>query len=75
MTRYIIIGGDAAGMSAAMQIRRTDDRAEIWAFEMGETFSYAQCGLPYYIEGIIPSSKDLIVRTEESFKQQRYTIK
>lgn len=73
MTRHIIIGGDAAGMSAAMQIRRADKDAQIWAFEMGGTFSYAQCGLPYYIGGVSDRDK-LIALTEQTFNE-RYQIK
>lgn len=74
MSKHIIIGGDAAGMSAAMQIRRADNDADIWAFEMGETFSYAQCGLPYYIGGQVSSRDKLIARTEQTFNE-RYDIK
>lgn len=70
MTKYVIIGGDAAGMSAAMTIVRTDKNADIWAFEKGDTFSYAQCGLPYYIGGLVPDSDDLVARTEEQFNEK-----
>lgn len=44
--KYVMIGGDAAGMSCAMQIYREDPNAYIVAFEKGEIFSYGQCGLP-----------------------------
>lgn len=70
MTKHVIIGGDAAGMSAAMQIRRTDKDAQIWAFEMGETFSYAQCGLPYYIGERVSDRNRLIARTEQAFNEE-----
>ncbi|MFT9850555.1 FAD-dependent oxidoreductase [Aneurinibacillus sp. REN35] len=59
MTRHIIIGGDAAGLSAATQIRRLDPEAEIIVFEKDNIISYAKCGLPYYIGGIIPEADHL----------------
>lgn len=68
--RFLIIGGDAAGMSAATQIRRLNPDAEIFAFEKGSTLSYAQCGLPYYIAGVVPEAKELIARTPEQFKEK-----
>ncbi|CCQ96303.1 Coenzyme A disulfide reductase [[Clostridium] ultunense Esp] len=68
--RFIIIGGDAAGMSAATQIRRLKPDAEILAFEKGSTLSYAQCGLPYYIAGVVPEAKDLVARTPEQFREK-----
>lgn len=73
MTTYTIIGGDAAGMSAAMQIRRAHPEADITVFEKGGTYSYAQCGLPYLVGGDIPSPEKLIARTRETF-QQKYGI-
>lgn len=45
--RHVIIGGVVAGMSAAMEIYRTDHAAEITVLERGEDYSYGQCGLPY----------------------------
>lgn len=74
MMKYIIIGGDAAGMSAAMQIVRNSDGNEIVTYEKGETYSYGQCGLPYTINGIVDSTDDLIARTPETF-QEKYGIK
>lgn len=71
--RFVIIGGDAAGMSAAMQIRRTLPDAGITVFEMGGTYSYAQCGLPYYIGGQVASADRLIARTQSEF-QNKYHI-
>ncbi|MCD5322428.1 MULTISPECIES: FAD-dependent oxidoreductase [Pontibacillus] len=72
--KYIIIGGDAAGMSAAMQIVRNSEGNEIVTYEKGETYSYGQCGLPYTINGIVESTEDLIARTPETF-QEKYGIK
>jgi len=72
--KYVIIGGDAAGMSAAMQIVRNSEGNEIVTFEKGETYSYGQCGLPYVVSGDVESSDDLIARTPETF-QEKYGIK
>lgn len=72
--KHIIIGGDAAGMSAAMQIRRLNHNDDITVFEMGNILSYAQCGMPYYISGKIPEKQNLIARTEKAFNE-KYNIK
>lgn len=72
--RYVIIGGVAAGMSAAMQIFRTDDQAEITALEQGEYFSYGQCGLPYVVSGLIPNVEQVIARRVETF-HNKYGIR
>jgi len=71
--RYVIIGGDAAGMSAASQIRRMDKEGEILVFEKEGVISYAQCGLPYWVGGVVPEKKKLIARTAEEFLN-RYNI-
>lgn len=71
---YVIIGGVAAGMSAAMEIIRTDDKAQVTVLERGEDYSYGQCGLPYVINGvIIPSVDDVVARTAKEFRE-RYQI-
>ena len=49
----MIIGGVAGGASTAARLRRLDEQAEIILFEKGEYISYANCGLPYYIGGVI----------------------
>ena len=51
--RYIIVGGVAGGATAAARIRRMTEDAEIILFEKGKYISYENCGLPYYIEGVI----------------------
>ena len=51
--KYIIIGGVAGGATAAARIRRNTEKTEIILFEKGEYISYANCGLPYYIGGVI----------------------
>ena len=68
--RYVIIGGVAAGMSAAMEIYRTDDSAEITVLERGEDYSYGQCGLPYVIDGVIPEIDDVVARRVETFREK-----
>ena len=68
--RLAIIGGDAGGMSAAAQARRLkgSDALEIVAFERGVYTSYAACGLPYFVAGMIPSAERLIARSPEKFR-------
>src|SRR5699024_7297410 len=70
---YVIIGGVAAGMSAAMEIIRTDKEAEVTVLERGEDYSYGQCGLPYVINGVIPSLDDVVARSVETFRE-KYNI-
>lgn len=65
--KYLIIGGVAGGATAAARIRRLTEEAEIILFEKGEYISYANCGLPYYIGGIIAEREKLLVQTPESF--------
>ncbi|WP_066194211.1 CoA-disulfide reductase [Gracilibacillus timonensis] len=67
--KYVIIGGVAAGMSAAMEIMRTDEQAEITVLERGAVYSYGQCGLPYVINGLVPSADDVIARSVQSFRE------
>ncbi|PFE03360.1 CoA-disulfide reductase [Bacillus cereus] len=67
---YVIIGGDAAGMSAAMQIVRNDKDAKVVTLEKGEIYSYAQCGLPYVISGAIASTEKLIARDIKTFRDK-----
>ncbi|NME04642.1 MULTISPECIES: CoA-disulfide reductase [unclassified Psychrobacillus] len=65
---YVIIGGDAAGMSAAMEIFRNDSTAEITTLEKGNIYSYGQCGLPYVVGQKIFSTTDVIARSVEMFR-------
>ena len=51
--KYVIIGGVAGGATAAARLRRIDEQAEIVLLEKGKYISYANCGLPYYIGGVI----------------------
>jgi NADPH-dependent 2,4-dienoyl-CoA reductase/sulfur reductase-like enzyme/rhodanese-related sulfurtransferase len=64
--KIVIIGGVAGGMSAATRARRLDANAEIIVLEKSGHVSYANCGLPYYVGGIIEEEKDLLLQTPES---------
>jgi NADPH-dependent 2,4-dienoyl-CoA reductase/sulfur reductase-like enzyme len=68
--RLVVIGGDAAGMSAASQARkrRGEDELEIIAFERGRATSYSACGIPYWIGGAVGSEAELIARTPEQHR-------
>ena len=66
--KTIIIGGVAGGATAAARLRRLDEKAEIIVLERGEYVSFANCGLPYYIGGVITDREDLTLQTPESFK-------
>ncbi|MEI4770682.1 FAD-dependent oxidoreductase [Psychrobacillus sp. FJAT-51614] len=67
---YVIIGGDAAGMSAAMEIVRQDSTAKITTLEKGHIYSYGQCGLPYVVGKHVTSSTDVIARSVEMFRSK-----
>ena len=69
-TKLVIIGGVAAGASAAAKARRCDENAEIVVFEKGEAISYATCGLPYYLSGIIKKRDRLLVTSPKFFKKR-----
>ena len=70
MEKIIIIGGVAAGATAAAKARRISPTAEIIMLEAGPDISFANCGLPYYIGGDIKSRSKLILQSPESFKEQ-----
>ncbi len=65
--KVVIVGGVAGGATAAARIRRLDEQAEIIVFERSGYISYANCGLPYYIGGVIEDPEDLTLQTPESF--------
>ena len=65
--KFIIVGGVAGGATAAARIRRNTEQAEIILFEKGEYISYANCGLPYYIGGVIEERERLFVQPPETF--------
>ena len=65
--KVVIVGGVAGGATAAARIRRLDEQAEIVVFERSGYISYANCGLPYYIGGVITDPEELTLQTPESF--------
>jgi NADPH-dependent 2,4-dienoyl-CoA reductase/sulfur reductase-like enzyme/rhodanese-related sulfurtransferase len=66
MTKVVIIGGVAGGMSAATRLRRLDNDAEITVIEKSGYVSYANCGLPYFVGGVIEEEDNLLLQTPES---------
>ena len=74
--KVVIVGGVAGGATAAARIRRLDEQAEIVVFERSGYVSYANCGLPYYIGGVIEDPEALTLQTPESFFSRfRVTMK
>ena len=65
--KIVIVGGVAGGATAAARIRRLDEQAEIVVFERSGYISYANCGLPYYIGGVIEDPRELTLQTPERF--------
>ena len=64
--KVVIIGGVAAGASAAARLRRLDENAQIIMVERGEYISFANCGLPYYVGGVIKKRERLLIQTPRS---------
>lgn len=68
--KVVIVGGVAAGASTAARLRRLDEGAQIIMFERGEDISFANCGLPYYIGGVIEKKKRLLVQTPKAMRDR-----
>ena len=68
--KVVIIGGVAGGASAAARLRRLDEDAQIIILERGQHISYANCGLPYYVGGIITEESNLTLQTPQSFYER-----
>lgn len=68
--RILIVGGVAGGASCAARLRRLDEEAEIHIFERGPYVSFANCGLPYFIGGVIPREEDLLVADAALFRRR-----
>lgn len=68
--KVVIIGGVAGGATAAARLRRLDESAEIVVLERGGYVSYANCGLPYYLGGVIRDRAKLLLQTPESFRRR-----
>jgi len=72
--KIIIIGGVAGGASAAARLRRLDEKIEIVMYEKSPYISYANCGLPYYIGGVIKERQQLIVQSPQQF-EKRFNVR
>lgn len=70
MKKVVIVGGVAGGASTAARIRRLDEQAEIVMFERGPHVSFSNCSLPFYLSGVVPNSKRLLMMTPDSFEQK-----
>lgn len=68
--KVIIVGGVAGGASCAARLSRLDEKAEILMVERGPFVSYANCGLPYHISGVIENESSLLVADENTFRSQ-----
>ena len=66
--KVIIVGGVAGGASCAARLRRLDEKAEIIMVERGPYVSYANCGLPYHVGGVIEKESSLLVASEQHFR-------
>ena len=73
--RLAIIGGDAAGMSAASIARRRDDKLEIVAFERGAYTSYSACGIPYLVGGLVEDAERLVSRSPEEHRERGVDVR
>ena len=71
MSTFVVVGGDAAGMSAASKAKREDPDLDVVVFERGQWVSYGACGLPYYVKGEIQSLEELVSMTPEQFREER----
>ena len=67
----VVVGGDAAGMSAASKFKRDAPDREVVVFEKGEWVSYGACGLPYYVKGDVETLEDLVSVPAEAFREER----
>ncbi|MDR0549719.1 MAG: FAD-dependent oxidoreductase, partial [Deltaproteobacteria bacterium] len=73
MSKFIVVGGVAGGATVATRLRRLNERAEIVLFEKGEYISFGNCGLPYYIGGVISGREKLILQTPKELAD-RYNV-
>lgn len=73
--KVIVIGGVAAGMSAASKIKRLDKSVEVIVYEKGEHVSYGACGLPYYVSNDNDDWRKMIARTKEQFESQGIKVR
>ncbi|MEF8782309.1 MAG: FAD-dependent oxidoreductase [Haloarculaceae archaeon] len=67
----VVVGGDAAGMSAASKAKRENPERDVIVFEKGQWVSYAACGMPYYVKGAVEELDDLVTVTPAQFRDER----
>ncbi|MFW5934438.1 MAG: FAD-dependent oxidoreductase [Halolamina sp.] len=67
---FVVVGGDAAGLSAASKCKREDSDREVIVFEKGEWVSYAHCGMPYYVKGEVESLSDMLSLSPEQISER-----
>ncbi|MGE4572651.1 MAG: FAD-dependent oxidoreductase, partial [Candidatus Izemoplasmatales bacterium] len=72
--KTIIIGGVAAGMSAASKLRRLNPKMTITVYEMGEDLSYGGCGMPYFLGDVIKDENKLLARNKDDFEKQNIQV-
>ncbi|MEN8077915.1 CoA-disulfide reductase [Clostridioides difficile] len=72
--KVVIIGGIAAGMSAAAKFKRLSPNDDVVVYEKGDIVSFGACGLPYYVGGFFDDSREMIARTPEQFKESGVEI-
>lgn len=75
MTKLVVIGGDAGGMSAAARADRGSEPVEVVVFERGRFTSYAACGLPYLVGGLVPDADDLVARSPEEHREHGIDVR
>ena len=68
--QIVVVGGVAGGMSFATRMRRLDEHARITVIERSGHVSFANCGLPYYVGGVIPQRSSLLLQTPESLAER-----
>ena len=73
--KIIIIGGVAAGMSAASKAKRIDKNLDITVYEMTDAISWGACGLPYYVGDFYPNASLMVARTYEEFQKEGINVK
>src|SRR3954469_16244875 len=73
--RLAIVGGDAAGMSAASNARRRDESLDVVAFERGVHTSYSACGIPYYVRGVSEGIDSLVARSPKAHRRNGIDVR
>ena len=71
MKKVVVVGGNAAGLSAASQVKKAKPEWDVVVFERGSYISYGACGIPYYVRGLVPKLENLVTVTPEEAVQKR----